>query len=131
MRTPLPCQITGAGDALQRCIDNKDNMHSSRHTKAMENKDSPSWEGALEELRLRHPASKRPPPGWTPCSLPLGFLLKEIMIFLLLQLPVILLDFPVGFFHVVIHELVHEWVKISLVTKEVDKLGAIIKVACR
>ena len=27
---PSPCcQISGAGDALQRCIENKDNMHSS------------------------------------------------------------------------------------------------------
>ena len=42
-------------------------------------------------------------------SLPLGPLLKEVVILLLLQLPVILLDFPVGFFHVVIHELVHDW----------------------
>lgn len=31
------------------------------------------------------------------------------MILLLLQLAVILLDFPVGFFYVVIHELVHDW----------------------
>lgn len=72
-----------------------------------------------------------PSPEWTFCSLPLRLLLEEIVIFLLLQLTVILLDFPVGFFHVVIHELVHEWVKISLVTKKVDKLGAVIKVACR
>lgn len=39
----------------------------------------------------------------------LRLLLKEVMILLLLQLSVILLNFPVGFFHVVIHELVHDW----------------------
>lgn len=30
--------ISGAGDALQHCRKNKDNMHSSQHTKAKENK---------------------------------------------------------------------------------------------
>ena len=63
MRTPLPRQISGAGDALQRCIENNDNMHSSQHTKAKENKDSPSRERPPEKLRLRHPVLKRPSPG--------------------------------------------------------------------
>lgn len=45
MRT-LP-QIGGAGDALQRGRENKDNMHSSQHTKAKENNDSPSRRGIL------------------------------------------------------------------------------------
>lgn len=84
MRTPLPSQISGAGDALQHCTQNKHNMHSSQHTKAKENKDSPSREGPPGELRLRHPVSKRPFLGWTFCSLPLGLLFKEVMIFLLL-----------------------------------------------
>lgn len=68
MSTPLP-PISGAGDALQRCIENKDNMHSSQHTKAKENKDSPFREGPLGELRLSNPISKHPPPGWTFCRM--------------------------------------------------------------
>lgn len=116
----LPTPISGV---LQRCIKNKDNMHSRASTqRPRRTNDSPS-------RGLRHPFC--PSPGWTFSSLPLGLLLKEVMILLLLQFTVILLNFTVGFFHVVIHELVHEWVKISLVTKEVDKLGAIIKVTCR
>lgn len=125
---PSP-QISGAGDALQRRKENKDNMHSSQHTKAKENKDSPSLGGASGGTEAKTPCSVHL--EWTFCILPLRPLLKEIVIFLLLQLPVILFNLPVGFFHIVIHELVHEWVKISLVTKEIDKLGAIIKVACR
>lgn len=39
----------------------------------------------------------------------LQLLLKEVMILLLFQLTIILLNFPVGFFHVIIHELVHDW----------------------
>lgn len=91
---------------------------------------SPSREGP-RGTGAQTPRSVHLHPEWTLCSRPLRLLLKEVMIFLLLQFTVVLLDFPVGFFHVVIHELVHEWVKISLVTKEIDELGAIIKVACR
>lgn len=70
-------------------------------------------------------------PGWARAQLSLGLLLKEVPVLLLLQLAVVPLDLPIGLFHIVIHELVHEWVKISLVPKEVNKLGAIVKVACR
>lgn len=131
LRNPHP-QIRGTGDALQHCIGNKDSMHWSQHTRA-KNKDSPFRRG-LQESWLRQPIS--PSSGWVPYrtygpSLPLGLLLKEVMVLLLLQLTVVSLDFPVGFFHIVIHELVHQWVKVRLVTKEVNKLGAIIKVACR
>jgi len=65
MKTPPPPPISGAGDALQRCIENKDNMHSSQYTKAKQNKDSPFRERPLGKLRLGNPIFKRPPPGWT------------------------------------------------------------------
>lgn len=70
---------------------------------------------------------------WARAQLSLGLrlLLKEVPVFLLLQLAVVPLDLPIGLFHIIIHELVHEWVKISLVPKEVNKLGAIVKVARR
>lgn len=98
----------------------KDNMHSKKAGGAMGNKGQP-----LQEGTRANPDTLSPSPGP-----PLGLLLKEVVILLLLQLAVVLLDFPVGFFHVIIHELVHEWVKVSLVTKKVDKLGAIIEVTC-
>lgn len=68
---------------------------------------------------------------WARAQPSLGLLLKEITELLLLQLSVVPLDLPIGLFHIIIHELVHEWVKIGLVPKEVNKLGAIVKVACR
>lgn len=76
---PSP-QISDAGDALQHCKENEDNMHSSQHIKAKENKDSPSLGGASGEAKT--PCSVHL--EWTFCSLPLRPLLEEIMIFLLL-----------------------------------------------
>lgn len=69
--------------------------------------------------------------AWAQLSLGLRLLLKEVPVLLLLQLSVIPLYLPIGLFHIIIHELVHEWVKIGLVPKEVNKLCAIVKVACR
>lgn len=68
---------------------------------------------------------------WAQAQLFLGLLFKEVTVFLLLQLAVVPLDLPIGLFHIIVHELVHEWVKIRLVSKKVNKLGAIVKVACR
>lgn len=91
-------------------------MHSSQHTKAKENKDSPSLGGASGGTEAKTPCSVHL--EWTFCSLPLRPLLEEIVIFLLLQLPVILFDLPVGFFHIVIHELVHDWQLIKEESRE-------------
>lgn len=93
-------------------------MHSSQHTKAKENKDSPSLGGASGGTEAKTPCSVHL--EWTFCSLPLRPLLEEIVIFLLLQLPVILFDLPVGFFHIVIHELVHDW---QLIKEESHERG--------
>lgn len=46
---------------------------------------------------------------WAQAQLSLGLLLKEVTVLLLLQLSVVLLDLPVGLFHIIIHELVHDW----------------------
>lgn len=42
-------------------------------------------------------------------SLGLRLLLKEVAELLLLQLTVIPLNLPIGLFHIIIHELVHDW----------------------
>lgn len=46
---------------------------------------------------------------WAQAQLSLGLLLKEVPVLLLLQLPVVPLDLPIGLFHIIIHELVHDW----------------------
>lgn len=47
--------------------------------------------------------------SWAQAQLFLGLLLKEVTVFLLFQLAVVPLDFPIGLFHIIIHELVHDW----------------------
>lgn len=47
--------------------------------------------------------------AWAQLSLGLRFLLEEVPVFLLLQLAVVPLDLPIGLFHIIIHELVHDW----------------------
>lgn len=46
---------------------------------------------------------------WAQAQLSLGLLLKEVTVLLLLQLSVVPLDLPIGLFHIIIHELVHDW----------------------
>lgn len=47
--------------------------------------------------------------SWAQTQLFLGLLLKEVTVFLLFQLAVVPLDLPIGLFHIIIHELVHDW----------------------
>lgn len=56
--------------------------------------------------------------SWAQAQLFLGLLLKEVTVFLLLQLAVVLLDLPIGLFHIIIHELVHDWYLVKEVSYE-------------
>lgn len=105
--------------------ENKDNMYYGWHRPGRtETAPSGGASGKMDTHSFIHL-------WWAQAQLSLGLLFKEVTVFLLLQLAVVPLDLPVGLFHIIIHELVHEWVKIGLVPKEVNKLGAIVKVACR
>lgn len=75
----------------------------------------------------RQPLRKGLQESWTPFihsslvgtgQLSLGLLLKEVAVFLLLQLAVVPLDLPISLFHVIIHELVHDWHLVKEVRRE-------------
>lgn len=55
---------------------------------------------------------------WAQAQLSLGLLLKEVTVFLLLQLTVVPLNLPIGLFHIIIHELVHYWHLVKVVRYE-------------
>jgi hypothetical protein len=48
------------------------------------------------------------------------------MVLLLLQLTVVPLDFPIGFFHVVVHELVHDWCLVKEQSPELIGQGSLL-----